>query len=237
MTDKILGIIGGMGPEATTDFMNRIIKITPAVDDQDHIRMIVDNHPRIPSRIKALLEETGEDPTNCLVQIARNLENWGANLIAVPCNTAHYYYEAIQNGVTIPVFNMLAIVAGLMKKNHPNLKKVGFLGSTAVVKTRLYEKKMGQHSISMVYPKTEQQDQVMATIRQIKTGQYTDAELQPIADTATELIRSGAEVLIVGCTELSATCHILPNSIRYYDASQVLAEAVVKEIKGNIIKC
>lgn len=236
MADKILGIIGGMGPEATADFMNRIIKITPAVDDQDHIRMIVDNHPQIPSRIKALLDGTGEDPTNCLVQIARNLENWGANLIAVPCNTAHYYYEAIQNGVGIPVFNMLALVADLIKENHPHLKKVGFLGSTVVIKTGLYEKQMGQHAISMVYPESVQQDQVMATIRKIKTGQYSDAELQPIAAAATELIQSGAETLIIGCTELSATCHILPRAIRYYDASQVLAEAVVKEIKGNIIK-
>jgi len=235
MAEKVLGIIGGMGPEATTDFMNRVIRVTPATDDKDHIRMIVDNHPQIPSRIKALFEKNGEDPTGCLIQIAQNLETWGADLIAIPCNTAHYYYQAVQNSVQIPILNMLELVTDLINRNHPDLKKVGFLGSTAVIQTGLYEKKLAQHSISIVYPKSGSQDRIMTVIRAIKSGKYSDSELQVVVDTASELIQSGADVLIIGCTELSATCHMLPDHICFYDASQILAEAVVKEIKGAVV--
>jgi aspartate racemase len=234
MAEKVLGIIGGMGPEATTDFMNRVIRMTPATDDKDHIRMIVDNHPQIPSRIKALFEKNGEDPTVCLVQIARNLEKWGADLVAIPCNTAHYYYQAVQNSVQIPVLNMLDLVVDMIKRNHPGLKNVGFLGSTAVIQTELYEKKLAQHSISIKYPKPGRQDRIMDAIRAIKSGKCSDSELQSVVDTASKLMRSGAEVLIIGCTELSATCQLFPDHIGFYDASQVLAEAVVKEIKGEI---
>lgn len=234
--DKVLGIIGGMGPEATVDFMQRVIRITPAKDDHDHIRMIVDNHPQIPSRIKALIEQTGEDPTDCLTGIARNLEKWGANLIVIPCNTAHYYFDAIQNSVKIPVFNMLELVVIQIRQNHPKLKKIGFLGSTAVINNALYDKITSPYFYSMVYPGAETQEKVMSTIRKIKTSKYTDDSLLPIVNAADELIESGAEVLIIGCTELSATSHVLPNSVCVYDASQILAEAVVKEIKGDFIQ-
>ena len=231
MREKVLGIVGGMGPEATVDFMQRIISLTPANDDQQHIRMIVDNNPKIPSRIKALIEGTGEDPTPELIQIGKNLQSWGADLIAIPCNTAHYYYHKIQDHLDIPVLNMIDIVLNHISETLPTVSKIGFLGSTAVIITQLYEKSAAQLGLKMIYPDSNEQNLVMKVIRKIKTSRYTDHDLIPAVEAAQALQGKGADVLIIGCTELSATAHVLPESGIVLDASQVLAEAVVQLIK------
>ena len=96
-----------MGPEATVDLMQRIIRLTPALDDADHIRCIVDNNPKVPSRIKAIIEGNGEDPGPCMADMGRRLESWGADFLVIACNTAHYYYDAVQEAVNIPVINLI----------------------------------------------------------------------------------------------------------------------------------
>ena len=108
---KVVGIIGGMGPGATIDLMKRIICLTPALDDIDHIRCIVDNNPKVPSRIKAIIEGNGEDPGPCMADMGKCLESFGADFLVIACNTAHYYYDVIQNAVNIPVINLIDIVS------------------------------------------------------------------------------------------------------------------------------
>jgi aspartate racemase len=145
MRQKTVGIIGGMGPEATVDLMQRIIQATPANDDQDHLRMLVDNNPKVPSRIKALIEGTGEDPAPVLVQMARDLERWGAGFLAMPCNTAHHFHPAVQAAVGVPVLNMIELTAGRIQQETPNVRKVGLLASTAVIRTDLYGKSFARN--------------------------------------------------------------------------------------------
>src|SRR5690606_12563971 len=99
MRDKIVGIIGGMGPEARVDLMRRIINATPVEDDADHIRMLVDNNPKVPARIKAISDGTGESPAPCLIEMAQGLERQGADFLVIPCNTAHHYYEEVASSV------------------------------------------------------------------------------------------------------------------------------------------
>src|SRR5579872_2815690 len=89
----IIGILGGMGPEATVDLMRRVIAATPARSDADHIHMIVDNNPKVPSRIAAIIETTGPDPAPELIRMAQSLERAGADALAMPCNTAHAYAD------------------------------------------------------------------------------------------------------------------------------------------------
>src|ERR1700704_295508 len=100
---RVVGIIGGMGPEATVDLMRRIIAKTLAQDDQDHIHLIVESNPKIPSRIAHLIDKTGADPTPELIRIARNLQRAGADALAMPCNTAHAYAASIRAAVGIPL--------------------------------------------------------------------------------------------------------------------------------------
>ena len=100
---RVVGIIGGMGPEATVDLMRRVIAKTPASDDQDHVHLIVENNPKIPSRIAHLIDGTGADPTPELTRIALNLQRAGADALAMPCNTAHAYAHSIRRAVSIPL--------------------------------------------------------------------------------------------------------------------------------------
>src|ERR1700679_257808 len=106
---KPVGVIGGMGPEATVDFLRRIVAATPARDDADHIHVLVDNNPQIPSRIAALIDGHGEDPAPVLCAMARGLEKQGADFLVMPCNTAHYYLQRIARAVNIPVLDMIAL--------------------------------------------------------------------------------------------------------------------------------
>ena len=117
--EKIVGILGGMGPEATVDLMQRIIRLTPALDDADHIRCIVDNNPKVPSRIKAIIEGGGEDPGPCMAEMGRRLESWGADFLVIACNTAHFYYDAVRDAVTIPVINLIDLVANHVQEHFP----------------------------------------------------------------------------------------------------------------------
>lgn len=107
--EKVVGIIGGMGPEATVDFMRRLVAATPARDDQDHLHMLVDNNPKIPSRIAALIEGKGEDPAPVLCEMANGLQAQGADFLVMPCNTAHYYLPKIAASVGIPLLDMVAL--------------------------------------------------------------------------------------------------------------------------------
>jgi len=121
MAAKSVGVIGGMGPEATVDLMRRVIKATPAHDDSDHIRMIVDNNPTVPSRIKAVIEGIGESPAPILVQMGSKLEAYGADFLVIPCNTAHYYLNDIRSAVSIPVIDMIELTVDAVLRENPAL--------------------------------------------------------------------------------------------------------------------
>ena len=133
--EKVVGIIGGMGPEATVDMIAQVIRATPARDDIDHIRMLVDNNPKIPSRIKAVIEGTGESPAPCMGEMARNLVAWGDDFLVIPCNTAYYYYDAVQAAVDVPVLNMIDLTVDAIITENPTVRYPGLLASTAVLMT------------------------------------------------------------------------------------------------------
>lgn len=228
MSGKVVGIIGGMGPEATVDLMARVIKATPAEDDIDHIRMLVDNNPKIPSRIKALIEQTGESPLPCLQDMACKLADWGANFLAMPCNTAHIYHPGIQEVVNIPVLDMIELTTGTVIADNLDLNAVGLLASSAVLKLGLYEKRFAEQDVVLLAPSIENQEKVMAAIRKIKSGIY-GAEVTDDLNTALgDMTDCGAEAMIVACTELSIISDALQLPEPWYDASQVLAESIVK---------
>lgn len=229
MRQKTVGIIGGMGPEATVDLMQRVIQATPANDDQDHLRMLVDNNPKVPSRIKALIEGSGEDPAPVLVQMARDLERWGADFLAMPCNTAHHFHPAVQAAVGVPVLNMIELAAGRIRQETPDVRKVGLLASTAVIRTDLYGKSLSRRGVEVVHPGDSSQDQVLAAIRAIKAQRFSSASLDALNRAVDDLIARKAEVILIACTELSVIAKKLQLSVATCDSAQVLAEAIVAE--------
>lgn len=227
--EKIVGIIGGLGPDATVDIMQRIIRLTPANDDIDHIRCIVDNNPKVPSRIKALIDGTGECPGPHMAKMGKKLEQWGADFLIIPCNTAHYYYQHVVDAVTIPVINLLDLVVSEFVQSNPQSRKVGIAGSTAIIKTRLYTDRFQQHGIEAVYPDDTYQDLLLQGIKKIKAG-VTGPEVDTIiTDAFNNISRKGADVIIIACTELSVVCREMPFNM--IDAAEVLAQETVTIVK------
>jgi aspartate racemase len=224
--ERIVGILGGMGPEATVDLMQRIIRLTPALDDADHIRCIVDNNPKVPSRIKAIIEGDGEDPGPCMADMGRRLESWGADFLAIACNTAHYYYDAVQQAVNIPVINLIDLVAGHVNDNFPNHRKIGMLASPAVAMTGLYTKRFSRLEIEDVWPDPDHQACLLSIIKAVKKGGTGPTVRDDYRKVCQNLKQNGAEIALIACTELSALGGDLP--MPTLDAAEILAIEIVQ---------
>lgn len=227
--EKIVGIIGGMGPEATVDLMQRLIKLTPALDDIDHIRCIVDNNPKVPSRIKAIIEGYGENPGPVMADMAQRLEKYGADFLVIPCNTAHHYYDAVKAVVDIPVFHIVKLVMDHIMAYHPQSKKIGMLASPAVRMTDLYKPFLDAMDMKDIWPEPEEQDQLLYIIKAVKKGNTGPDVQDAYSQIGLKLKRQGADLAIVGCTELSALGGELPLTV--VDASDILAKAIVEYAK------
>ncbi|WP_407333954.1 aspartate/glutamate racemase family protein [Enterovibrio sp. 27052020O] len=232
--EMTVGILGGMGPEATVDLMRRIIAATPANDDADHIRLLVDNDPKVPSRIKALIEKTGESPAPYMANMAQGLVKGGADFLVIPCNTAHKYYDDVAHAVSVPVMNILTLSADKILRLYPNIKRVGLLGSTALQITQLYQPAFEQYGVETLYPCNVEQTALMALIRAVKANAHNDKSIEAFNRAAEDLEDQGAECLLIACTELSVIAKSLTTALPVLDASQILAEHVVERVKGRL---
>jgi aspartate racemase len=218
---RVVGIIGGMGPAATLDLMRRVLAKTPAQDDQDHIHLIVESNPKIPSRIAHLIEATGADPTPELIRIAVNLQRAGAEALAIPCNTAHAYAHSIRRAVSIPLLDMVQLSVDQIASSR-RVARVGLLASSAVLATELYGKSFASQGIAVVHPPG--QDEVMSLIEAVKCGE-TGVEVQAaLARIALDLANQ-ADVLLIGCSELSVIAAGI--TAPFVDSLDVQAQAIV----------
>lgn len=231
MTEPVVGVIGGMGPEATVDLMQRVIAATPADDDGDHIHMIVDNNSKVPSRIKALIEGTGENPGPTLAQMAQRLEAAGADFLVIPCNTAHHYWQYAAEAVSIPVWNLVELTLAAIAADFGPEARVGMLVSPAVQDTRLYERHAGAYRMEFLYPRNQQQ--VLQVIKAVKAGRSGASQVVAFQEAARELGNAGAEVLVLACTELSIIADQVDLDIPVLDTLQVLANGIVAAVKGG----
>lgn len=228
--EKTVGIIGGMGPDATVDLMQRIINLTDVEDDAGHIHCIVDNDPKIPSRIKAIISGDGESPGPYLEKMAQKLEAYGADFLAIACNTAHYYFDQIQKAVQIPVIHIIDEVKDELTAYHPDARRVGILASPAIKITGIYEKKLAPAGISLVFPDPEFEGTLFTIIKKIKTGCRDERLKDLYARVCRHLQTRGADIVIVACTELSALD--APVMLPAVDAAQILANKIVHLAKG-----
>ncbi len=230
MPEKIIGILGGMGPEATIDLFYKIIKSTPAEKDQDHLRIIIDNNPKIPDRTAAILGK-GKDPLPALQEAARNLEKAGADFIIIPCNTAHYFLPLIQESVKIPILNMIEEAAKETQQRIPQIKKVGLLASIGIYKTEIYHEHFKKFNIEVTSPEEKDKEEVMKAIYAVKAGNLSKGIKKSILKIAQELINKGAEVIIAGCTEIPLILKEGDVSVPIIDPTQILAKAAVQKAK------
>ncbi len=232
MGEKIVGIMGGMGPEATVDLFRKILAATPAKSDQEHLHILIDCNSKIPSRPKALLEG-GPDPTPLLQSTARNLELAGADFLVVACNTAHLFYDRIVEAVRIPVLHIADEAIGEAQRRYPGLRSVGVLAGRGAIRLRLYQDRLEVKGIKAIVPSDEDQEIVVSVIYSVKAGDKGPAVREKIRQVAERLGREGAQAVFTGCTELPLVLEDGDVNVRVVDPSQVLAEAAVRFALGQ----
>ncbi len=197
---EILGIIGGLGPMATANFMEMIINMTDADTDQEHVKMIIYNIPTIPDRTRHILGNSQEDPSDEIVKIGKRLADDGVCEIAIPCITASYYHQKIESQVHIPIINGIRETGEYLCRNK--IRTVGVMATDGTRQSRLFDKELAKCGIECVYPDDEDQKNVMHLIYDdVKAGKPADMEM--FNEVVDNLLQKGADRVLLGCTELS----------------------------------
>jgi len=227
---RTIGILGGLGPFATVDLFNKLVKATPAVKDQEHPHTIVDNACHIPDRNAALLHG-GESPVPEMLAAARRLQSAGADFLIMPCNTAHAFLPEVEPYIQIPFLNMIRVAAEHIRENLPQVKKVGLLGTSGTVNSGVYAREIEAIGAELLVPDAAGQEEVMDAIYSpehgVKAG-HTDIPNRKFVAEAMRLIERGAGAIILGCTEIPLAVGSDDLPVPAIDATQLLAEKAVK---------
>lgn len=231
MREKILGIIGGMGPEASALLYMKMIKATKVKKDQEHYRIIIDSNPKIPDRTRAILG-LGESPVPYIISTAKNLEKMGVDIACIPCMTSHYFFDEIQAGVNMKIMNAFEELNSYLKENYKGIQNIGVLATTGTKNTKIFEKYL--KDMNIIYPDDRYQDDyVMEAIygegTGIKSGVTEGRPVELLIEAGEHLIGKGAEVVILGCTEIGLVLRKDSLSKPSVDPMDVMAEAMVKE--------
>lgn len=199
---KVLGVIGGMGPEATSYFYSEVIAHTKALTDQEHLDMVILNHASMPDRTRAILSGDHRDLLAAFEKDCRALEALGAANIAIPCNTSHYFYDQIQAMTQVPIIHMPEESARAAAAEFPGARRIGIIGTDGTVRAGIYHRACEKAGMIPVVPSEEAQRLAMAIIYdEIKSGKTGDRE--KFAKILADLKGQGAEAVILACTELS----------------------------------
>ncbi len=221
---KRVGILGGMGPQATLLLQQRLLDSVQAKDDASHLPLLVDMNPQIPSRLDWILQQKGDDPGAVLAQMAKGLEVAGAQALAMPCNTAHHFSQSITNAVSIPFLNMLDMATTAVTDKCVSGDKVGMLASPATIEINLFEGIFAPHQLNTIWP--DNLGNILATIKKIKATGVSDTEINTMQNAANECIDKGAKCLVVGCTEFSLLSKQLDSSVPIIDTLDLLVVAI-----------
>ncbi|HWI46972.1 MAG TPA: amino acid racemase [Rummeliibacillus sp.] len=224
MEKKVLGIIGGVGPLATMLLGESIVRRTKAFSDQEHMHFIIDNDTRIPDRTAYILDHSKPNPLPVMVEDANKLADAGADMIVIPCNTAHNFYDDLQSNSKVPVLHMIRETA--KKARQLNANRVGVLATIGTLTSNLYQEALMDEGIEPVIPDEVMQQDIMTVIYDyVKAGKkITSAQWQPIEAA---MKNAGCDHIILGCTELSVVNRELSLDDSYIDALIVLADCAI----------
>ena len=232
MPEKVIGILGGMGPDATVDCFAKIIKNTPATRDQEHLRVVIDSNPKVPDRTAAIIGD-GDSPVPKMVAGCRVLERAGADFIIIPCVSAHVFLTDVQQQIDLPILSIFDAVAEAITRDYPGVKAVGLLGTTGTVSGGLFQKRLMQDEIKTIVPDNNKQKKIMAAIYDIKKADAprtrTEIRTDLIAAAKSLIIKKpeGAQAIIAGCTEIPLALKQEHLALPYFDAVNILARAAI----------
>lgn len=210
-------MLGGMGPEATVDFMSRVIAHTKASSDQDHLHLIVDQNPGVPSRQDALLGD-GENPGPEMATMARRLEEAGADFLVIPCNTAHAWQHDVRDAVEIPLLSIVDATMAACEGREP----IGLLATEGCLAAGVYT------SDNALLPNDQDQARIMDLINAVKSGDRSDEVRAEMRRIAMRLVDQGAQSIVAACTEIPLVLSDGDLPVPVIESTEELALATVR---------
>lgn len=236
MEKKILGILGGMGPLATADLYRKIVELTQAGADSEHIRTVIDSNARIPDRTAAILSG-GRSPLPEMESALANLEKCGAQCIVMPCNTAHYFLPALQQKTSVPFISILTSTAAACRKAFPG-RTAAILATKGTLASGLYQKALEAEGLPYIVPDGSAQDTLMYLIYDVVKASKPRLPQEPVwAGLLSGLRAQGADYFILGCTELPILADTFSVPGPYIDPTAELAKAAIRfcgyKVKGE----
>ncbi len=225
---KIVGVLGGMGPDATVDFMAKVIALTPADKDQDHIHMIVDQNPKVPNRQDAILAG-GEDPGPVMAEMAKRLETAGADFLVVPCNSAFGFAGSVAGAVSIPLVSIVDVTV----QACDGISTVGLLATDGCLQSHVYQDAFAAAGIVAELPDKDELADLMALLNSIKAGYQGESIARDMGALAAALVARGAEAIIAGCTELPLVLDAHALDVPLISSTDVLAARTVAIARGE----
>jgi aspartate racemase len=197
----MLGVLGGMGPLASAEFMRRLTLLTPADRDQDHIPAVLWSDPRVPDRTAARLAG-GEDPLPALLRGIRGLEAAGCGAVAIPCNTAHGWFDAMQAATRLPILHIVDAAAAELARLGVTGGAIGVMGTAGTLAMRLYQQRLASRGYDCLVPTPrEMEDLVTPAIAEVKANRVAESH-GALAEAARLLVARGARAVVLGCTEI-----------------------------------
>lgn len=224
---KSIGILGGMGPLATTDIFTKIVNLTKAERDTEHIRIFIDNNPYIPDRTAAILSG-GIDPVPQMADSLKRLEKCGADCIIMTCNTAHFFLPKLQELTDIPFISMLSATAEAAFKRFPN-KKAAILATRGTLSSKLYDNALSEFGVDFITPNEKETEAVMRVIYDgVKASAPAEFYRDDMMSVINGLYERGADYFILGCTELPIAADLLGIRDPFIDSTTELAKAAIR---------
>lgn len=199
---RVIGVLGGMGPDATVDFFAKLVAASHAESDQGHPRILIDNNPSVPDRSAAIAGE-GPSPAPVLAAMTRGLIDQGAELLAMPCNSAHAFADAVIAAAgAVPFIDLIETTVQATERRLPGVARVGLLATDGTLAARLYHDAFARAGVEALAPTPAEQRAVMAAIYAVKRGGASPSEQAALLHACDALVAAGAEALIAGCTEI-----------------------------------
>lgn len=230
--EKIVGVLGGMGPDATVDFMAKVVRLTSAERDQDHIRMLIDHNPKVPSRQNPSVKDDARIREE-LATMALGLEQAGADFLVMVCNTAHGWLDRALAGLSIPFISIVDETVCAIARRYPSARRVGIMATPACLEIGLYQDALDAAGFAPLPAEGDMRRELMALIDRVKAGDQGRAVSSGMADIARQLIEQGADAIIAGCTEIPLVLSPEQLTVPLVSSTDELARRTVEIASGE----
>jgi aspartate racemase len=225
--DLVIGVLGGMGPEATADFLSKLVAATPVREEQEHLRVLVDSNPKVPDRNGAIAGRS-PSPGPALAAMAAGLERAGADFLVMACNTAHAFEADIRAAIRIPFVSMIDEAVGACAREVPPSTRIGLLAAQGCLDARLYQDAFARRGFEVVVLDPERQWHFMTLLGRVKRGDLSDDVRDAVRALGEQLIDDGAGLVVAACTEVPLVLGTNDLHVPLFDPTAHLAARCVR---------